>query len=114
MSDTDRHDADILLENALLFLDPDGTGETCLDLVLGYDWKPLERQLALPLDDGTDDPASWLVRSHRLDRLRSLIEPFIAPDGPLSREIMKLSRQSSNPYVSRSGALPVVALNRTV
>ncbi|MHB1285045.1 MAG: hypothetical protein ACYCYP_00555 [Leptospirales bacterium] len=114
MSATDRHDTDILLENALVYLDPEGTGETCLELVLGYDWKPLERQLTLPVNDVIDDPVFWIARSHLLDRLQHMIEPFTAPDGPLSREILKLSRQSSNPYVTRSGARSVAALNRTV
>ena len=110
----DSHNIDSLLEETLIFLDPDGTGETRLEQILQYDWKALERVLSLPPDDGTRDPGARVALVHRIDRLRRLILPFASPEGPLAEKLLLLSRQSSNPYVSRGRSHTPAELNRTV
>ncbi|MHB1605823.1 MAG: hypothetical protein ACYCTV_05455 [Leptospirales bacterium] len=114
MSVPDRQELDSLLERILLSLDPDDLGETQMDRVLETDWHPLNDLLSHPPEEGRSRLEDQIALSHKLERLRKLIEPFVTPQGPLSLELVRVSRLNSNPYLSRGrGSFPS-ELNRTV
>lgn len=114
MSVPDRQELDNLLEMTLLLLDPEESGETRLSRILEIDWRPLDDLLENTPEEGTGRLEDQIVLSHKLERLRRLLDPFVSPEGPLALELTRLSRLTSNPYLSRGGGRFPAELNRTV
>lgn len=104
MEDPVRQDDDVLLEDALSFLDPEWEGRTTLERILDFDFRPLERLLSQGQPPVSDDLAVNLIRLHQMERLRALLVPFLSQDGPLVRELTRVSVIAANPY--RKYALP--------
>lgn len=104
MEDAVGQEDDVLLEQALSFLDPEYSGRTTLERILDFDFRPLERLLAQGRPPVSADMAVNLIRFHQMERLRILLLPYLAQDGPLVRELTRVSVIAANPY--RKAALP--------
>ncbi len=98
MEDPVRQDDDVLLEDALSFLDPEWEGRTTLERILDFDFRPLERLLSQGRPPVSDDLARNLMRLHQMERLRALLLPYLSQDGPLVRELTRVSIIAANPY----------------
>ncbi|MCL4462110.1 MAG: hypothetical protein M1297_10470 [Nitrospirae bacterium] len=98
MEDEECQEYDNLLESALNFLDPEDLGRTSFERILEFDFRPLEHLLSRDCSPVSTDLSVNLVRYHRMEKLKQLLLPFSAKDGPLAREIARVSRIAAHPY----------------
>ncbi|MCL5259113.1 MAG: hypothetical protein M1532_00540 [Nitrospirae bacterium] len=114
MTEENRQEDDILLESALDFLDPEHAGHTSFERILEFDFRPLERFLARENVPVSNDLGINLIRYHRMERLKALLLPFLAKDGPLAREIARVSRITSHPYRKNTSVTGSAGLSSSV